>query len=119
VVTTAIPSDTPNTGWVRIQTDAGRYHWAPYTSWTGSTFTFTSNEDFSGDGATQPKNVFIGYIDKQTATDEESYTAKYSTDRSLFVRVRDGGASPIKTFETTATFGSGGGSATAIRTSDA
>jgi len=37
----------------------------------------------------------------------------------LFVRVRDGGASPIKQFETTATLGSNGGSATAIRTSDA
>ena len=48
----------------------------------------------------------------------ESFTATYSTDRTMFVRVRDGGASPIKTFETTAVFGSGGGSATAIRTAD-
>jgi hypothetical protein len=119
VVTVAIPSDTPSTGWVRVETDGGRYHWAPYSSWTGSTFTFTSAENFSTDNATAPKNVFIGYIDLATATTEESFTATYSSDRTMFVRVRDGGASPIKTFETTATFGSGGGSATAIRTSDA
>ena len=40
-------------------------------------------------------------------------------NRSLFIRVRDGAASPIKTFETTGTLGSAGGSSTAIRTSDA
>jgi len=43
----------------------------------------------------------------------------YLQQRDLFVRVRDGGGSPIKTFETSASLGSGGGSATAIRTADA
>jgi hypothetical protein len=47
----------------------------------------------------------------------EAYTAVYNTDRTLWVRVRDGGVTPIKTFETSATF-TPGGSATAIRTSD-
>jgi len=37
----------------------------------------------------------------------------------LFIRVRDGAGTPIKTFETTGTLGSAGGSTTAIRTSDA
>jgi hypothetical protein len=32
--------------------------------------------------------------------------------------VRDGGVTPIKTFETTATLGSGGGGTSAIRTPD-
>ncbi|HWU32296.1 MAG TPA: hypothetical protein VN108_05445, partial [Marmoricola sp.] len=62
VVTTAIPSDTPTTGWIRVQTNSGIYKLCPYTSWTGSTFTITST-DFSADNATAPKNVFIGYID--------------------------------------------------------
>jgi len=48
----------------------------------------------------------------------EIFTGVYASDRSLFIRVRDGGSSPIKTFETTGTLGSSGGSATAIRTSD-
>lgn len=48
-----------------------------------------------------------------------SFTTVYNADRSLFIRVRDGGSSPIKTFETTGTLSSTGGSVTAIRTSDA
>jgi hypothetical protein len=61
---------------------------------------------------------FISYIDIATATTEESFTSVYLADRTLFIRVRDGGGTPIKTFETTATLGTGGGSATAIRTTD-
>jgi hypothetical protein len=49
----------------------------------------------------------------------ESFTAVYQTDRDLFIRVRDGDTTPIKTFETPGTLGSSGGSASAIRTSDA
>lgn len=51
-----------------------------------------------------------------------SVSVVYNTDRSVFIRVRDGGtagdSAGIKTFETTGTIGSGGGSTTAIRTSD-
>jgi len=64
-------------------------------------------------------NVFISYIDKLAGATSESFTTIYSTDRALFVRVRDGGGTPIKTFETPATLGSAGGSVAAIRTSDA
>jgi hypothetical protein len=63
--------------------------------------------------------VFIGYIDLATALTQEEVSMKYIGDRTMFVRVRDGGATPIKTFESTANFSTGGGSATAIRTSDA
>ena len=53
----------------------------------------------------------------------ESFTVVYSgTPRSLFIRARDGGTAGddagIKTFETTGTLGSGGGSTTVIRTPD-
>jgi len=62
---------------------------------------------------------FIAYIDITTATTEESFTSIYLSDRDLFIRVREGTtATPIKTFETTGTLGSGGGSTTAIRTDD-
>jgi len=118
VVTAAIPSDTPSTGWVRVETDAGRYQLCAFTSWATSTFTITA-ESFSADNATAGNDVMIGYIDKAAGDVEESFTATYSSDRTMFVRVREGTSGvPIKTFETTAVFGSGGGSATAIRTPD-
>jgi hypothetical protein len=118
VVTTTIPSDTPATGTIRIQLNSGIYRRVAYTSFAGSTFTIGST-NFVSDPATAPKNVFISYIDKLATSTSESFTVVFSSTRSLFVRVRDGGGTPIKTFETTATLGSGGGTATAIRTSDA
>jgi hypothetical protein len=81
----------------------------------------TSSATADVDTTTNPVDSvggFISYIDVATATTEESFTVVYNADRTLFIRVRDGGADPIKTFETTATLGSGGGSATAIRTTD-
>lgn len=118
VTTTAIPSDTPSSGTIRVELDSGIYRRVAYTSFTGSTFTIAST-DFSSDFATSGNDVFISYIDKVATATSESFTVVYNTNRSLFVRVRDGGGTPIKTFETTATLGSGGGSSTAIRTTDA
>lgn len=118
VVQSAIPSDTPASGTIRVRLNSGVYRRVPYTSFSGSTFTIGST-DFSADPATAGTDVFISYIDKLAAATSESFTVVYNVDRSLFVRVRDGGGTPIKTFETTGTLGSAGGSATAIRTSDA
>ncbi len=121
VVTTSIPTDTPTSGTIRIENDEGRYVRIPYTSYTGSTYTIPSY-DFSGSGindsCTTGNNVFISYIDLATATTSESFTSVYSTDRTLFVRVRNATAQ-IKTFESTGTLGSSGGSATTGRISDA
>jgi hypothetical protein len=118
VVTTTIPSDTPTSGTIRIELNSGIYRRVAYTSFTGSTFTIAST-DFSSDNASATNDVYISYIDKLATATSESFTVVYASNRNLFVRVRDGGGSPIKTFETTATLGSGGGSATAIRTTDA
>ena len=122
VVSTGIESDTPQVGVVRVVNDSGFDVELPYSSWTGSTFTLTSTYDFSGadenDAATASTNVYVGYIDRVATATSESFTVVYSTNRDLFIRVRDG-AEPIITFETTGTLGSGGGTATAIRTSDA
>jgi len=77
-------------------------------------------EDFSGDNSTQPKDVFISYIDTLARATTESFTAVYTGDRDLFVRVRDGGATPIKTFESaSAQFLGTPQTVAAVRTSDA
>jgi len=88
-----------------------------YTSYTGSTFTIDP-VDFSTVNATTGNNVYISYIDKLATSTTESFTGVFASPRSLFIRVRDGGLTPIKTFETTGTLGSAGGSTTVIRTSD-
>ena len=123
VVTAAIPTDTPSTGTIRIELDSGIYRRVPYTSYSGSTFVIDPTDFTGANAATAPANVFISYIDKLAGATSESFTVVYLSDRSLFIRVRDGGtggdAIPTKTFETTGTLGSAGGSATAIRTSDA
>ncbi len=118
VVNGSIPSDTPATGTIRILRANGAYSKHSYSAWVGSTFTIASH-NFSTNNAANAANVFISYIDKVATASSESFTAIYSTNRDLFIRVRDGGTTPIKTFETTGVLGSGGGSSTAIRTSDA
>ena len=76
-------------------------------------------ESSQGGNATTGNEAFIAYIDVLADATTESYTAVYSSDRDLLVRVRDGGGTPIKTFEGNATFGSTSSSIAAIRTSDA
>lgn len=118
VVSGAIPSDTPATGRIRILRASGFYTSHPYSAWTGSTFTITSH-NFSTDNAANGANVFVAYFDDVADASSEGFTGIYSTDRSLFVRVRNGGGTPkIKTYETSAVLGSAGGSATTSRISD-
>jgi len=117
VVSAAIPSDTPTTGTIRIELDSGIRRRVAYTGWSSSTFTIGAT-DFTGDFATSGNDVMISYIDMLADSASESFTAQYASDRDLYVRVRDGGASPIKTFESPGTFGSAGGSVSAIRTTD-
>lgn len=122
VVTASIPSDTPATGYIRVQDDSGFYRRLHYSSWTGSTFTVDSTdgqEDFLTVNATNPRNVWISYIDKVAAGTSENFSVVYNSNRDLVVKVRDGGGTPIKEFITSAVIGSNGGSVTAIRTSDA
>ena len=188
VVTTTIPSDSPASGFIRVQDDDGFYRRIKYSSRSGSTFTVdttyhgssdpnnpnnTTANDFDTVAATAANNVWIAYIDDIadataiaatalvngteyviesvgttdftaigasantvgivfTATGagtgtgtakpnntSASFTVVYSADQNLVVRVRDGGASPIKEFLSPAVLGTAGGSSTAIRTSDA
>lgn len=121
VVTTAIPSDTPATnsyGGIRVQLDTGIYRKVAYTSWTSSTFTIASSDWTDPDDATSGNNVFIAYLDALADATTMAFTSIYSSPRDLWVRVRDGGATPIKTFESPSQLTSSGGGITAIRTSD-
>ena len=111
-------SNTSNGILTAVQRDSGVYSSISYSAYSGSTFTITST-DFSSDNSTSGNNVFISYIDELSSGTTATFTTVYDSDRTLFIRVRDGGGTPIKTFETTGTLGNAGGSSTAIRTSDA
>ena len=109
VVSETIPSDMPQSGTIRIQRADGTYTKHPYSVFSVSTFTITSH-DFTSNNATTGHNVFVTFIDKAAAADPEQVTVIYSSDRELFVRVRDGGGTPKKQQETTGTLGAAGGS---------
>lgn len=122
----AIPTDTPTTGFIRVADNVGIYRKLHYTSYTGSTFTIDTvdgNEDFGTVNATAGNNMFISYIDTLADASTEAFTSVFLSTRALHIKVRDGGTAgdllPIKTFESAGSLGSAGGSATAIRTSDA
>ena len=123
VMSSAIPTDTPITGTIRIINDGLYNRFVEYISFTGSTFTFKATQSFNGTeengAATSGKGVYITYIDKLASTSTEAFTVVFNASRNLFIRVRDGGSTPIKTFETTGTIGAAGGSTTVIRTTDA
>lgn len=117
-VSPAIYADTPQTGTIRIELDDGRYRKIAYTSWTGSTFTIGSTDFTTPDDSTSGNNLFISYLDLLATGTSEAVTIKYTDDRTMFIRVRDGGGTPIKTSESTAIFNNAGGSSTATRIGD-
>jgi len=116
-------TDTPSTGWLRILDTDGVYQTVAYTGRTVSSgqITFTGCSGMAQDSVAGG-DAYIAYIDKLATATTESFTSVFAATRSLFIRVRDGGTAGdlegIKTFETTGTLGSGGGSTTVIRTSD-
>lgn len=118
VISTAIPSDTPATGDIRIELDTGQYREVPYTSWSGSTFTIASTDFSGGLQATSTNNVWIAYIDKIAGATSEAVTMVYLADRNFVVIVRDGAGTPIKEFISAAALTITGGSISVIRTSD-
>lgn len=126
VVTTAIPTDVPASGSIRLQNDEGRYVKIPYTSYTGSTYTIPSY-DFSGSGdndsVANGNNYFPTWLDEQAVTATESVTVVYDAPRNLLVRVRNGyvltpAVNPIVPWETVAILGSTGGTQAASRVLD-
>jgi len=119
----AIPSDTPLTagtkGGIRIERADGLYSLHRYTALDLTLDEFTiPSFDFSTNNATHPFNVFVSYLDLVTALTSENFAYVYSSDRTHFVRVRDGGATPIKTAEATGTMTNTGGVASVNRIDD-
>ncbi len=115
-----IPSDTPTTGTIRIQLDTGIFRSQAYTSYATDTFVIASTSYTGANVATATNDVFISYIDVLAAAATATFTSVFNATRDLFVRVRDGGATPIKTFESNAAqLTSTGGTVAAIRTTDA
>lgn len=121
-------SDTPvgggTAGGIRVQGDDGIFYEVDYTDRVpgAGIITFTGCSGLLANAAAG-NNAYIAYIDKLAGNVQECFTVVYGgSPRSLFIRVRDGGTAGdnegIKTFETTGTLGSAGGSTTAIRTSD-
>lgn len=118
-----IPSDIAATGTLRVINNSGFHVLLNYSATDNSTGAITvASYAFNGTNenaaATLGNGVYFTYIDKAATAVTETFTVVYNTTRSLFIRVRDGEASPIKTFETTGSLGSAGGSTTAIRTVD-
>lgn len=114
-VSSAIPSDTPAIGTIRVLGDGGVYHRIPYDSYTGSIFTLSGT---TPDAVTSGANAYVSYIDADAGAASASFTTIYSSDRPLFIRVRDGKATPIKTFESQGTLSGTGGSSVASRITD-
>lgn len=120
VVNEAIPGDTPATGTLRIKRANGAFSRHPYSAFNAGTKTFTiTSHDFSSNNAANGAHTYLSYIDTLAGATTASFQANYVSDRALFVRRRDGGASPTKTFESQATLGSAGGSVAVQRQSDA
>jgi hypothetical protein len=126
VVNDPLPPDTPTSagtiGGIRIERNDGLYSLHRYTAIDTGTDTFTiPSHDFSTNNAANGNNVFISYLDLVTAATSEQFQYVYdipSGDRTHFLRVRDGGATPIKTAETTGTMTTTGGTASVNRIDD-
>ena len=119
VVTETIDSDMPSSGTIRVQDNNGVYRKLNYDSFATSTFTLDTDYDFSTTSASSGNNVMVTAIDKAAAADPETFTIIHNgTDRTWFVRVRDGGATPKKQVETTGTLGTAGGSVNVSLQSD-
>ena len=115
-----IPADAPSTGVLRISLDDGRIKRVPYTSHDSDDEFTIGSTDFTGTGeASIGKGVMLAFIDKVAASNPEEFTLQYDASRTLWIRVRDGGGTPIKTYESEGTLGISGGSAVASRISDA
>ena len=120
---TAIPSDTPSSGFIRVVDDNGFTHSLSYSEWSSATDEFTidsvdGQEDFLGVNATSGNDVWIAYLDLLAGSTSEAYTGVYDVDRNLVIIVRDGGASPIKQFISESKFVSSNSGISVIRTSD-
>ena len=119
IIAEAIPSDTPATGYVRVvDVSTNTEQRYPYISWDTSTFTLDA---VTTDRAyTTSDTAYVPYIDATATGDPTSVQVIYTGVRTLLARVRryQGSGDSILPFETSSSLGTGGFSATAVRTDD-
>jgi hypothetical protein len=126
VVTEAIPSYTPSSGYIRVTDDSGFERRLHYSSVSTGTKTFTidttdGNEDFGTVNATTGNDVYIAYIDELASSTSATFTSVHAVGAgamNLVVVVRDGGGTPIKQFISAWTQTSSNQTINVIRTSD-
>lgn len=119
-----LPTDTPLTagskGSLRIERDDGLYSLHRYTAIDTVTDDFTIPlTDFSTNNATTGNNAFVGYLDYTASGTSDTFAYVYDADRTHFMRVRDGGATPIKTAEGQGDMTNTGGTISINRIGDA
>jgi len=114
-----VPLDAPATGVLRVTLDDGRVRRVAYTARGTQYFTIASSSWLDPDDAAIANGVMLAFIDKAAADTYEEFVLQYNADRTLWQRVRDGGATPIKTWEAQGALGNTGGSAIAARITDA
>jgi hypothetical protein len=122
-VVSAIPDNTPASGFLRIQRDSdNNFDLVEYSSYSGLTYTLVGT---APSNAAIGNNVMRAFIDQEMIADgTASYTAvKGASNTSVAIRVSNGYTAakngPIKPYPTTAVFGANGFSVGATRTSDA
>lgn len=112
-------TDTPATGSIRVLGDDGVFHKVTYTGYTVAASTMTFTGCTGAPAASVDNDCWISYIDKLADATSLSFFTTYHSNRTLFARVRDGGGTPIVTFEgKNAVFGAAGGTVSVTRDSD-
>ncbi len=108
----AIKGDTPLTGYIRV--NGVRY---TYTSYNAGTKTFAISGTL-GQAFSSGASAWVPFLDLIADSDVESATYTSAGGFTGRVRVKRGGANPIKPFNTTFPVGPTGGGANVIRTAD-
>lgn len=101
-----IQTETPESGVVRVVDTSHNYN-----SFAGSVFTLDSPHT----GVTAGVDVYVPYIEEESAGTSVSVNVVHATDRPIKIRVRKKGILP---FEVDSTFTATGASVAAIRTTD-
>lgn len=116
----AIPDWVPDSGTLRVVTNAGRHQLCAYTSVNRSTkiFTISPTEDFSGDNASIGNDIYVTPIDKLADAGSLTWSAVHTVDDDFVLVVRDGGGTPIEEYKVGITWEANNQTFNVIRQSD-
>lgn len=123
-VATAIPSDTPNTGHIRVVDDSdtsiNRESRYAYTSWTGTTFTLSGTTVLDRNYVETSDKAYVPYYDEVAGNTSVYVTVIYYGSQTVLTRVRryNGSNDSILPFQIAGEVTSAGYTVAAIRTPD-